>query len=63
MSVYVDIGAKRIQAYLARTPRLKARRGASALLEHALLRASTEPAWRQWARVNDEGKRDRKSVV
>lgn len=57
MSVYVDIGAKRIQAYLARTPRLKARRGASALLEHELLRASTEPAWRQSAGVNDEGKR------
>lgn len=56
MSVYLDIGAKHIQAYLARTPRLKARRGASALLDHELLRESTKIAWRKHAVVNTEGK-------
>ncbi|MCA1670642.1 MAG: hypothetical protein LC799_00030 [Actinobacteria bacterium] len=56
MTVYLDIGAKRIQAYLARTPRLRGRRGASALLEYELLRDSTKGAWSRHAQVNEEGK-------
>lgn len=56
MTVYLDIGAKRIQAYLARTPRLRGRRGASALLEHEMLHDWTEDAWATHAQVNEEGK-------
>lgn len=56
MTVYLDISAKRIQAYLARTPRLRGRRGASALLEYEMLHGWTEDAWSQHAEVNDEGK-------
>jgi hypothetical protein len=56
VTVYLDIGAKRIQAYLARTPRLRGRRGASALLEYELLRDSTKAAWSRHAHVNEEGK-------
>lgn len=56
MTVYLDIGAKRIQAYLARTPRLRGRRGASALLEYKMLHGWTKGAWSQHAEVNDEGK-------
>lgn len=56
MSVYVDIGAKRIQAYLARTPRLKGRRGASFLLDRATLMAVTAPAWRESAEENSGAK-------
>lgn len=57
MTVFLDISAKRIQAYLARTPRLKGRRGASALLNHDDLRQATEPAWQGHAELNDEGKK------
>lgn len=56
MTVYLDIGAKRIQAYLARTPKLKGRRGASALLDHADLVRATESAWQGHAQLNREGK-------
>jgi hypothetical protein len=56
MTVYLDIGAKRIQAYLARTPKLKGRRGASALLEHADLIMATKSAWHAHAQLNTEGK-------
>jgi hypothetical protein len=56
MAVYLDIGAKRIQAYLARTPKLRGRRGASALLDNELLRSWTEHAWGGHARINGEGK-------
>lgn len=56
MTVYLDIGARRIQAYLARTPQLRARRGASAMLEYSALRSATEPSWRDHAVVNNEGK-------
>ncbi len=56
MTVYLDIGAKRIQAYLARTPRLRGRRGASALLEYERLHDWTHDAWALHARVNEEGK-------
>lgn len=44
MTVYLDIGAKRIQAYLARTPRLRGRRDASALLEHDRMHEWTKDA-------------------
>ncbi|MGH3871375.1 MAG: Cas10/Cmr2 second palm domain-containing protein [Pseudonocardiaceae bacterium] len=57
MTVYLDISAKRIQAYLARTPRLRGRRGASALLEYEMLHGWTEGAWSRHAQVNDEGKK------
>lgn len=57
MTVYLDIGAKRIQAYLARTPRLRGRRGASALLEHDRLLEWTQGAWSPRALVNEEGKK------
>lgn len=57
MTVYLDIGARRIQAYLARTPRLRGRRGASALLEHERLHEWTKDAWSRHAQVNDEGKK------
>lgn len=56
MTVFLDIGAKRIQAYLARTPRLRGRRGASALLEYERLRVWTEGAWSRHARINEKGK-------
>ena len=56
MTVYLDLGAKRIQAYLARTPRLRGRRGASALLEYERLYAWTKDAWSRYAQVNVEGK-------
>lgn len=56
MTVYLDIGAKRIQAYLARTPRLRGRRGASALLEYELLCDWTKDAWSYHAHINEEGK-------
>ncbi|MBV9163569.1 MAG: hypothetical protein JO309_00645 [Pseudonocardiales bacterium] len=57
MTVYLDIGAKRIQAYLARTPRLRGRRGASALLEYERLHEWTRDAWSRYVEVNEEGKR------
>lgn len=56
MTVYLDVGAKRIQAYLARTPRLRGRRGASALLEYKMLHDWTKGAWSRHAQVNVEGK-------
>jgi len=56
MTVYLDISAKRIQAYLARTPRLRGRRGASALLEYKTLYDWTHDAWAPHADVNEEGK-------
>lgn len=56
MTVYLDIGAKRIQAYLARTPRLRGRRGASALLEYQMLCDWTKAAWSSHADINEEGK-------
>lgn len=56
MTVYLDIGAKRIQAYLARTPLLRGRRGASALLEYDMLHDWTKVAWSPPAQINDEGK-------
>ncbi|MGH3942726.1 MAG: Cas10/Cmr2 second palm domain-containing protein [Pseudonocardiaceae bacterium] len=56
MTVYLDIGAKRIQAYLARTSRLRGRRGASALLEYEMLRDWTKGAWSGHAQINEEGK-------
>lgn len=56
MTVYVDIGAKRIQAYLARTPLLRGRRGASALLEYERLHDWTQDAWSAHAQVNEKGK-------
>lgn len=57
MTVYLDISAKRIQAYLARTPRLRGRRGASALLEYDMLHDWTKGAWSPHAEVNKKGKR------
>ena len=57
MTVYLDVGAKRIQAYLARTPRLRGRRGASALLDHDRINTWTQPAWADHATINPEGKR------
>lgn len=56
MTVFLDVGAKRIQAYLARTPRLRGRRGASALLDRERLLAWTEHAWAPHARINPAGK-------
>ena len=56
MTVFLDIGAKRIQAYLARTPRLRGRRGASALLDHERIVAWTKPAWKDDATINRAGK-------
>lgn len=57
MTLYVDVGAKRIQAYLARTPSLKGRRGASHLLDRVTLYEVTAPAWQPIARPNPEAKR------
>ncbi|MGH4021618.1 MAG: Cas10/Cmr2 second palm domain-containing protein [Pseudonocardiaceae bacterium] len=56
MTVYLDVGARRIQAYLARTPRLRGRRGASALLEYERLYEWTKGAWSLHAQVNEKGK-------
>jgi hypothetical protein len=56
VTLFVDVGAKRIQAYLARTPSLKGRRGGSALLDRDELLAATEPAYANVAEINPEGK-------
>lgn len=56
MTVYLDISAKRIQAYLARTPRLRGRRGASALLEYERLHEWTKDVWSGHAQINEDGK-------
>jgi hypothetical protein len=57
VTLFVDIGAKRIQTYLARTPSLKGRRGASALLDHDALLGVLQPDLTGTAQVNPEGKR------
>jgi hypothetical protein len=51
---YLDIGVVRIQQYLGRTPQLRGRRGASALLSHEDLWAAVEPAVAPSARLNSE---------
>lgn len=56
MTVFLDAAAKRIQSYLARTPRLRGRRGASALLERELMITETRQAWQDHATINEDGK-------
>lgn len=57
--IYAEIGAVRIQRYLARTPRLRGRRGASAALAEVTRAAELEPMLNGLARVNpDAGEAD-----
>ncbi|SDH47599.1 Cas10/Cmr2 second palm domain-containing protein [Pseudonocardia oroxyli] len=57
MTLYLDVSAKRIQSYLARTPTLRGRRGASALLDHDRILDWTKPAWEAHGVENATGKR------
>lgn len=54
MTTYLDIGAVRIQRYLARSPSLKGRRGASALLSELTSTRAVELAVDGRAQVNHE---------
>ncbi|HEY7273689.1 MAG TPA: hypothetical protein VH502_13225 [Actinoplanes sp.] len=53
-TMYVDIAPVRIQQYLARTPRLRDRRGASAALEAATAETSLDEVLAGRARANPE---------
>jgi hypothetical protein len=51
---YLDVAVVRIQSYLARTPKLRGRRGASALLAHELMWERVKPALGESATSNPE---------